>query len=564
MGKIHYKIRLSDLEHKKLNDVVKNEIISDKQKMRAKILLLSNFNVNYPKLADQNIADALNLSRQTIYNVHKKYIWYGLDGALKRKNRTDPPIKPKITDEIENSLLAMILEMPPSGKSTWSYRLLAEEAMKRNIIDSISHEAVRNILSKHKIDWPLKPTLSKIAKEISIDNNAVLIEKNDEPFPEQDDTDSENISQSQIILDKIREVILSDEFKNTSRSSKSDFIRRRKVDFADVILIILNTLRKTTQLEIDCFLEQYLLTKPSGYTKQSFSEARQKILPEAFIELNRILNDLFYADGEYKKFRNYRVLGIDGSKMQLPNNKQTRMRFGSIRNNLENLEIAQGLASTLFDLENKIIVSAELDRSDASERKLAMKHIDTMMHMQTAYDLDNLLIMDRGYPSFEVIKYIENAKIKYLARTKINFFKEVAQTKSNDEWVTITITPSRKKHLKQQNYFVNTGDSIVLRVLKFILPNGEQETLVTNLTDEEASADDCKALYFKRWGIETRYDELKNKFEVENFSAKTPIAIEQDFHAAIFLSNLATLIERDATELYQQKTVQKKTPLPNK
>jgi IS4 transposase len=148
-----------------------------------------------------------------------------------------------------------------------------------------------------------------------------------------------------------------------------------------------------------------------------------------------------------------------------------------------------------------------------------MKHVDDML-LQKGHDFKNLIIMDRGYPSFEVIKHIENANIKYLARTKSNFFKEVSQTNSNDEWVTIKITPSRKKHLKQQNYIANTGDSVIVRVVKFILSNGDEETLITNLSNEEATYDDCTQLYFKRWGIETRYDELKSKFEIENFSGK--------------------------------------------
>lgn len=558
MGKIRYTIRLSEDERKKLNTAVKNENITHKERMRAKILLLSDLSVNNGKPNDHNIANSLQISRQTIHKVHKKYMQHGLDEAIKRKNRVNPPIKPKITDEIEDLILSMSYEKPPSGKVNWSYRLLAEEAVKRNLIDGISHEAVRRILQKHKKGQFLVPFVLETKKDQMFEKSDLSINQKDNLSSNQFGTDNKKITKSEVILSKIREVIISDEFKNNSKQSVSDFIRNRKVNFADIILIILNTMRKTTQLEIDCFLQKYLSSKTTGYTKQSFSEARHKILPEAFVLLNQLLIELYYSDGNFKKFKNYRVLGIDGSKMQLPNTEQTRLKFGSIRNNLEKYEIAQGLASTLFDLENKLIIFAEIDRSDGSERKPAMKHIDDMMRMQREYDFENLLIMDRGYPSFEVIKHIENAKIKYLARTKANFFKEVAQTKSDDEWVTIKITPSRKKHLKRQNCTVNTGDSIVVRVIKFILPNGDQETLITNLAASAATVGDCKDLYFKRWGIETRYDELKNKFEIENFSGKTPRAIEQDYHATILLSNLASLIEKDANELYQNGNCAKK------
>ena len=51
-----------------------------------------------------------------------------------------------------------------------------------------------------------------------------------------------------------------------------------------------------------------------------------------------------------------------------------------------------------------------------------------------------------------------------------------------------------------------------------------------------------KELYFKRWKVETFYDELKNKLKVEYFSGYSHQSILQDFHAAIFISNVQTLI----------------------
>jgi len=38
-----------------------------------------------------------------------------------------------------------------------------------------------------------------------------------------------------------------------------------------------------------------------------------------------------------------------------------------------------------------------------------------------------------------------------------------------------------------------------------------------------------KSLYFKRWGIETKYDELKNKFGLQKFTGDTPIRLNKSF-----------------------------------
>ena len=60
---------------------------------------------------------------------------------------------------------------------------------------------------------------------------------------------------------------------------------------------------------------------------------------------------------------------------------------------------------------------------------------------------------------------------------------------------------------------------------------------------------DFKELYFMRWGIEIKYDELKNRLEIENFTGKTKIDIEQDFYASIYLSNMIELARKDSDEI---------------
>lgn len=49
------------------------------------------------------------------------------------------------------------------------------------------------------------------------------------------------------------------------------------------------------------------------------------------------------------------------------------------------------------------------------------------------------------------------------------------------------------------------------------------------------------SLYFKRWPIETKYNTLKNKLEIENFSGRTLISVQQDFYATMYLSNLVAI-----------------------
>jgi hypothetical protein len=77
-------------------------------------------------------------------------------------------------------------------------------------------------------------------------------------------------------------------------------------------------------------------------------------------------------------------------------------------------------------------------------------------------------------------------------------------------------------------------------------PSGEIEILMTSLLDSQIYPSSIfKELYFLRWGIETFYDQLKNKLRVEYFTGYSITSVQQDFFCAIFISNLQSIIVND-------------------
>ncbi|NRS88082.1 hypothetical protein HNQ02_000992, partial [Flavobacterium sp. 7E] len=88
--------------------------------------------------------------------------------------------------------------------------------------------------------------------------------------------------------------------------------------------------------------------------------------------------------------------------------------------------------------------------------------------------------------------------------------------------------------------------SLKVRLIRIVLSNGEIEVLMTSLLDSQIfPASIFKELYFLRWGIETFYDELKNKLKLEYFTGYSKASIEQDFFCTIFISNLQSTIIND-------------------
>lgn len=92
------------------------------------------------------------------------------------------------------------------------------------------------------------------------------------------------------------------------------------------------------------------------------------------------------------------------------------------------------------------------------------------------------------------------------------------------------------------------GHTFTIRVLKIRLSSGETETLLTNLNQKQLPIRNAGELYFKRWGIETAYDTLKSKLQLENFSGKTVVSVYQDFYATVYLAGLAAACAEDADE----------------
>jgi hypothetical protein len=89
----------------------------------------------------------------------------------------------------------------------------------------------------------------------------------------------------------------------------------------------------------------------------------------------------------------YRLLAIDGSKINLPNDPQLREYFGTIGAG-NNSPCAQG--SILYDIENDLIVDALIEPVGVDERTLAEEHIKRLTGMASFGR--ELILFDRDTP----------------------------------------------------------------------------------------------------------------------------------------------------------------------
>jgi hypothetical protein len=348
------------------------------------------------------------------------------------------------------------------------------------------------------------------------------------------------------VLEILREVIFSDEIILEYRMNKTDFSRKRKQPFSGMLLFMVNFLKKSLVIEIDSFVNflnfKSNLTSVKKFTKSAFVQKRMKINPAVFKYLSQVIIENTYIESNttIKRFYGFRILSVDGSKLTLPNTEELKNEFGESKNQT-NTGVVQARISVLYDVLNLLVLDSEMDNLKRCERTLALKH-------SIQWKKNDLIIYDRGYPSYDFKYEHIKAEIDYLIRVKTSHSKIVQSfVDSGEKSIVTEIFPQEKHSFIGKDY--NKNSPLKVRLVRIDLPSGEVEVLMTSLLDSEKYPTKIfKELYFMRWGVETFYDELKNKLKVGCFTGYSKISILQDFYCAIFISNLQSIIVNDLQE----------------
>jgi len=140
-----YVVRLTDAEREMLNRLVKTRRVSAQKVRRAQVLLKAD--ADGPNWSDVEIARALDCSIRTLEYLRERLVTEGFEIALNGQPKSR--VRGKALDgEQEAKIIALRLGEPPRGFANWSLRLLAEQAVALEIVESVSHETLRRTLKK--------------------------------------------------------------------------------------------------------------------------------------------------------------------------------------------------------------------------------------------------------------------------------------------------------------------------------------------------------------------------------------------------------------------------------
>ncbi len=339
-------------------------------------------------------------------------------------------------------------------------------------------------------------------------------------------------------LSKIRSKIQSKELKEKWRKSITDFTRKRKMDFEKLIHYILNKKGLSTNMEINNFFNK--IDEDTDMSAQALLDQRLKLKPEVFVELNEDYLKGFYSEyreTDVKNYKGYILKAIDGTDFEIPNTEKSKDAFGRVKAK-EGESIPRTSVSMCYDVLNGYIIDVIPEKYRSNEIYMAKRHMRKDQKITENYD--SIYIMDRNYVSFDFLAFLQKSDIKFLSRLNLGYYtKETENMKTRDEIVEIAHTKERMK----RKYFEDEEtreyakeNKIEVRILKYVLKTGKEEYLITNL--KEFSYEELFEIYGKRWNIETLYNSLKNKLQIEKFTSSKEEIIKQDIYASTLVYNM--------------------------
>ena len=142
-----YRVFLDETQRAQLRTLVGTGSAPARMLTRARVLLKADHGEGGPGWSDAAIAGALDVHPATVQRIRRQFVREGLAATLQRK-RPDRVYTRALDGRQEAHLVALACGEPPAGAARWSLRLLADELVRLEVVEAVSHETVRRTLKQ--------------------------------------------------------------------------------------------------------------------------------------------------------------------------------------------------------------------------------------------------------------------------------------------------------------------------------------------------------------------------------------------------------------------------------
>ena len=143
-----YIVTLTAEERQDLSDLIAAGKAAAQKLAHARVLLKADQADGGPAWEDARIAEALGCGHRTVERVRERFVTAGLDAALHHKPQERPSRQPVLDGAAEAKLIALACAAAPDGQRAWTLRLLADQLVELEVVESVSRETVRRMLKK--------------------------------------------------------------------------------------------------------------------------------------------------------------------------------------------------------------------------------------------------------------------------------------------------------------------------------------------------------------------------------------------------------------------------------
>lgn len=281
----------------------------------------------------------------------------------------------------------------------------------------------------------------------------------------------------------------------------------------------------------DCYRQLYRWLVP--YKKgdvpgrSTLCEARQRLGTQALVVLARkVVKLLAIAETAGAFYAGMRLMAVDGFTLNLPDTPLLERVFGRPKNGGSTGAFPQAKALGLVEIGTHVFWHWVIKGCKTDETRMVppvLKHLRAEM----------LLLWDRGFASFALVRQVVDRKAQLLARWKNNRILPVVERLADGSYLSCLYANDQdRKHQRR---------GIVVRVIEYILtePNRtghrEKHRLITTLLDAQAHpAKTLVELYHARWEEELAIDELKtHEIERAVLRSQTPAGVVQEIYGLL-------------------------------
>jgi hypothetical protein len=354
----------------------------------------------------------------------------------------------------------------------------------------------------------------------------------------------------------VTQVIHQEDVLDLFRKSGKDFTRNRKLPFDRLVLLIAKLCKKTLSIELEGFFQE--LGEDQSCSVSAFTQQRIKLKASFFYWWNQVLwKSYYHYSGENShRWNGLRIIAADGSNISLLNTPALSRHFGGQSNS--HGSFTQAKTFYYYDVLNELVLFPRIEPYRYGEVQMAYEGIHQLSP-------DMLVIYDRYFCSYKMfaLHLWAEQQIPFVIRgnENQNMVKKFIASGKRSDIVQLTPSAAAIAGLKESGYMITRETTVAVRLIRVELEK-TIEVLVTNLSESDGYSDDqFKALYFLRWGVETNISIQKNIMQLESFSGLTVESVEQDFYATVFMTNLHSVLIKDAQSTVNQISQNKKYPM---